>query len=169
MVRTRILALLIAVVVAWIYARRMLDLLDRHHGQANGMFSGDECLAGKTGARGKDFNTRWIASMVAEAHRILMRGGVFLYPRDTKDPARPGRLRLLYEANPIGFIMEQAGARASTGREPMLTVAPSSLHQRIGLVFGSKNEVERIERYHSEPVPRELNNPLFAERSLFRD
>lgn len=129
----------------------------------------DECLAGKTGPRGKDFNTRWIASMVAEAHRILMRGGVFLYPRDTKDPAKPGRLRLLYEANPIGFIMEQAGARASTGRAPMLKVEPSSLHQRIGLVFGSKNEVERIERYHAEPAPRELDNPLFAERSLFRD
>ena len=80
----------------------------------------DECLAGKTGPRGKDFNMRWIASMVAEAHRILMRGGVFMYPRDTKDPAKPGRLRLLYEANPIGFVMEQAGGRASTGRQPML-------------------------------------------------
>jgi len=128
----------------------------------------DECLAGKEGPRGKDFNTRWIASMVAEAHRILMRGGVFLYPRDNKDAARPGRLRLLYEANPIGFIMEQAGGRASTGREPVLQVLPESLHQRIGLVFGSKNEVERIERYHTEPVHRELQAPLFAERSLFR-
>src|SRR5688572_10676553 len=111
----------------------------------------DECLAGKPGPRGKDFNMRWIASMVAEAHRILMRGGVFLYPRDTKDPGRPGRLRLLYEANPVGFVMEQAGGRASTGRQPMLDVRPSELHQRIGLVFGSKNEVERIERYHREP------------------
>ena len=128
----------------------------------------DECMAGKTGPRGKDFNMRWIASMVAEAHRILMRGGVFLYPRDTKDPSRAGRLRLLYEANPIGFLMEQAGGRASTGRQPMLGVQPSSLHQRIGLVFGSKNEVERIERYHAEPVKIELDNPLFAERSLFR-
>ncbi len=129
----------------------------------------DECLAGKTGPRGKDFNMRWIASMVAEAHRILMRGGVFMYPRDTKDPARPGRLRLLYEANPIGFIMEQAGGRASTGRQPVLGVKPSELHQRIGLVFGSKNEVERIERYHREPATRDSGNPLFAERSLFRD
>jgi fructose-1,6-bisphosphatase I/sedoheptulose-1,7-bisphosphatase len=129
----------------------------------------DECLAGKTGPRGKDFNMRWIASMVAEAHRILMRGGVFLYPRDTKDPEKPGRLRLLYEANPIGFVMEQAGGRASTGRQPMLGVKPSSLHQRIGLVFGSKNEVERIERYHHEPIPKEAPAPLFAERSLFRD
>ncbi|GLS15907.1 MULTISPECIES: class 1 fructose-bisphosphatase [Hydrogenophaga] len=129
----------------------------------------DECLAGRTGPRGKDFNMRWIASMVAEAHRILMRGGVFMYPRDTKDPSKPGRLRLLYEANPIGFIMEQAGGRASTGREPMLTVEPTSLHQRIGLVFGSRNEVERIERYHREPAASRDDNPLFAERSLFRD
>jgi fructose-1,6-bisphosphatase I/sedoheptulose-1,7-bisphosphatase len=112
---------------------------------------------------------RWIASMVAEAHRILMRGGVFMYPRDTKDATKPGRLRLLYEANPIGFIMEQAGGRASTGREAMLQVQPTGLHQRIGLVFGSKNEVERIERYHTEPVQLDTNTPLFAERSLFRD
>lgn len=128
----------------------------------------DECLAGKTGPRAKDFNMRWIASMVAEAHRILMRGGVFMYPRDTKDPAKPGRLRLLYEANPVGFIMEQAGGRASTGRQAILEVQPTSLHQRIGLVFGSKHEVERIERYHAEPAKTELHNPLFAERGLFR-
>ena len=128
----------------------------------------DECLAGRSGPRGKDFNMRWIASMVAEAHRILMRGGVFMYPRDTKDPSKPGRLRLLYEANPIGFIMEQAGGRASTGRQNVLGVAPSSLHQRIGLVFGSRNEVERIERYHQEPA-RKAPAPLFAERSLFRE
>ncbi|MFO1291967.1 MAG: class 1 fructose-bisphosphatase [Rubrivivax sp.] len=129
----------------------------------------DECLAGRGGVRGKDFNMRWIASLVAEAHRILMRGGVFMYPRDTKDPAKPGRLRLLYEANPIGFVMEQAGGRASTGRQPVLGVAPSALHQRIGLVFGSSNEVERIERYHREPATRDPGTPLFAERSLFRD
>ena len=128
----------------------------------------DECLAGKSGPRGKDFNMRWIASMVAEAHRILMRGGVFMYPRDNKDPSKAGRLRLLYEANPIGMVMEQAGGRASTGRETMLSVNPESLHQRIGLVFGSKNEVERIERYHSEPIDTANDNPLFAERSLFR-
>ena len=129
----------------------------------------DECLAGKPGPRAKDFNMRWIASMVAEAHRILMRGGVFLYPRDTKDTTKPGRLRLLYEANPIGMLMEQAGGRASTGEVPMLGVQPTSLHQRIGLVVGSKNEVERIERYHAEPIKHELDNPLFTERSLFRD
>ncbi|NIC40223.1 class 1 fructose-1,6-bisphosphatase, partial [Aquabacterium sp. A08] len=129
----------------------------------------DECLAGRSGPRGKDFNMRWIASMVAEAHRILMRGGVFLYPRDTKDAAKPGRLRLLYEANPIGWLVEQAGGRASTGRVPVLAVPPTGLHQRIGLVFGSRHEVERIERYHAEPVATRDAVPLFAERSLFRD
>jgi fructose-1,6-bisphosphatase I/sedoheptulose-1,7-bisphosphatase len=131
----------------------------------------DECLAGKTGHRGKDFNMRWIASMVAEAHRILMRGGVFMYPRDTKDPGKAGRLRLLYEANPIGLIMEQAGGRASTGRGPVLETQPDALHQRIGLVFGSKHEVERIERYHAEHASgtdAPFESPLFSERSLFR-
>ncbi|WP_291477090.1 class 1 fructose-bisphosphatase [Acidovorax sp.] len=128
----------------------------------------DECLAGKTGPRGKDFNMRWVASMVAEAHRILMRGGVFMYPKDSKEPVKHGRLRLLYEANPVGFIMEQAGGRASTGRQPMLAVQPTTLHQRIGLIFGSKNEVERIERYHAEPTKIENDSPLFAERGLFR-
>jgi fructose-1,6-bisphosphatase I/sedoheptulose-1,7-bisphosphatase len=128
----------------------------------------DECLAGREGVRGKDFNTRWIASLVAEAHRILLRGGVFLYPRDNKEPARAGRLRLLYEANPIGFIVEQAGGRASTGRQPVLGVEPGSLHQRVGFVFGSKSEVERIERYHAEPNVRDIATPLFAERTLFR-
>ncbi|MFZ2649614.1 MAG: class 1 fructose-bisphosphatase [Burkholderiaceae bacterium] len=156
----------------------------------------DECLAGKPGPRGKDFNMRWIASMVAEAHRILMRGGVFLDPRDnrarpqaaaarhppatgagrlgsgaapTQDPLNEGRLRLLHAANPIGFVIEQAGGRASTGRQPILGVKPSSLHQRIGLVFGSRAEVERIERYHREPATRDPGMPLFAERSLFRN
>ncbi len=129
----------------------------------------DECLAGRSGPRGKDFNMRWIASMVAEAHRILMRGGVFLYPRDSKDPAKPGRLRLLYEANPIGMLIEQAGGRASTGRQPILEVGPTSLHQRIGVVFGSRHEVERIERYHREPAASDAGLQLFAERSLFRE
>ncbi|MDL2357010.1 MAG: class 1 fructose-bisphosphatase, partial [Pseudomonadota bacterium] len=114
-----------------------------------------------------DFNMRWIASMVAEAHRILLRGGVFMYPRDSKDPQRAGRLRLLYEANPIGFLMEQAGGAASTGRGPVTGVQPDALHQRIGLIFGSRNEVERIERYYNAP-PAELASPLFHERGLFR-
>jgi len=130
----------------------------------------EECLAGQTGPRGKDFNMRWIASLVAECHRILMRGGVFLYPRDSKDPGRAGRLRLLYEANPIGMIVEQAGGRASTGEVPVLEVAPTSLHQRIGFVFGSAEEVERIERYHREPPEDDagMDVPLFGVRGLFR-
>ncbi len=110
----------------------------------------DECLAGRTGPRGKDFNTRWIASLVAETHRILTRGGVFLYPRDSKDPAKAGRLRLLYEANPVAFLVEQAGGLASTGRERILEVRPTELHQRVGLVFGSREEVALIEAYHAE-------------------
>ncbi|EGF30250.1 Fructose-1,6-bisphosphatase, type I [Oxalobacteraceae bacterium IMCC9480] len=129
----------------------------------------DECLAGKTGVRGKDFNMRWIASMVAEAHRILMRGGVFLYPRDSKDPYKAGRLRLLYEANPIGFLMEQAGGAASTGHQPVLQVTPTDIHQRIGLIFGSKNEVELIERYHNTPRRDDAPNPLFKQCGLFRE
>jgi fructose-1,6-bisphosphatase I / sedoheptulose-1,7-bisphosphatase len=128
----------------------------------------DECLAGRTGPRGKDFNMRWIASLVAEAHRIMMRGGVFLYPRDLREPSKPGRLRLLYEANPIGLLIEQAGGRASTGRQPVLGVQPSALHQRIGVVLGSRDEVERIERYHADPSEPAPETPLFAERSLFR-
>jgi fructose-1,6-bisphosphatase I/sedoheptulose-1,7-bisphosphatase len=130
-----------------------------------------EALAGTAGPRGKDFNMRWVASLVAEAHRILMRGGVFLYPRDTKDVTKPGRLRLLYEANPIGMLIEQAGGRASTGEVPVLGVQPTALHQRIGFVFGSAAEVERIEEYHREPQTDDESDvtPLFKQRGLFRD
>jgi fructose-1,6-bisphosphatase I / sedoheptulose-1,7-bisphosphatase len=128
----------------------------------------DECLAGEPGPRGKDFSMRWIASLVAEAHRILLRGGVFVDPRDTRAADRPGRLHLLCGANPIGYIIEQAGGRASTGRQPILAVKPGALQQRVGLVFGAKNEVERIERYHQEPAVTDSVSPLFAERSLFR-
>ena len=129
----------------------------------------DECLAGQTGPRGEDFNMRWIASLVAETHRILMRGGVFLYPRDRKDPARPGRLRLLYEANPISFLIEQAGGGASTGRTRLMDTQPESLHQRIGFVFGSKNEVSRIEDYHRDEPHEAYDSPLFGHRGLFAD
>jgi fructose-1,6-bisphosphatase I/sedoheptulose-1,7-bisphosphatase len=128
----------------------------------------DECLAGKSGPRGKDFNMRWIASLVAEAHRILMRGGVFLYPRDERESCRAGRLRLLYEANPIGMVIEQAGGRASTGYGPVLEVQPQSLHQRTGFVFGARGEVERIERYHRDHNDRPYDAPLFGSRGLFR-
>jgi fructose-1,6-bisphosphatase I/sedoheptulose-1,7-bisphosphatase len=126
-----------------------------------------ECLAGKSGPRGRDFNMRWIASLVAETHRILMRGGVFMYPRDRKDLSRAGRLRLLYEANPIGFLIEQAGGRASTGHQPILEIQPESAHQRIGFVFGARHEVERIERYHRDHNEFEFDAPLFGTRGLF--
>jgi len=127
----------------------------------------DECMAGKAGPRGHDFNMRWIASLVAETHRILMRGGVFLYPRDTKDPARAGRLRLLYEASPISFLIEQAGGRASTGRGRLMDMQPEALHQRIGFVFGSPQEVARIEKYHAEEPGQSYESPLFGKRGLF--
>jgi fructose-1,6-bisphosphatase I/sedoheptulose-1,7-bisphosphatase len=129
----------------------------------------DECLAGQTGPRGADFNMRWIASLVAETHRILMRGGVFLYPRDTRASGKTGRLRLLYEANPISMLIEQAGGRASDGRTRALEVQPASLHQRIGLVFGSADEVERIERYHADEPPDTYSSPLFGRRGLFAE
>jgi len=130
-----------------------------------------ECQAGKTGDRGRDFNMRWIASLVAEVHRILMRGGVFMYPKDTRDPSKPGRLRLLYEANPMSFLVEQAGGRATTGRERVLGVMPSSLHQRVPVILGSRHEVDRIDRYHAEHasgIDRPYSSPLFNERSMFR-
>jgi fructose-1,6-bisphosphatase I / sedoheptulose-1,7-bisphosphatase len=130
-----------------------------------------ECQAGKSGIRARDFNMRWIASLVAEVHRILMRGGVFMHPKDTKDPSKPGRLRLLYEANPISLLIEQAGGRATSGSQRVMEVKPEALHQRVPLIMGSCNEVERIERYHAEYLSgadRPFISPLFNERSLFR-
>jgi fructose-1,6-bisphosphatase I len=108
----------------------------------------EECLAGKTGSRQKDFNMRWVASMVADVYRILSRGGVFLYPRDAKH--KEGRLRLMYEANPMAFIVEQAGGAATDGTQRILDIQPTALHQRVGVILGSKNEVERVTRYHTE-------------------
>jgi fructose-1,6-bisphosphatase I/sedoheptulose-1,7-bisphosphatase len=128
----------------------------------------DECLTGRSGPRHKDFNMRWVASLVAETHRILTRGGVFLYPRDTKDPAKPGRLRLLYEANPVAFLIEQAGGAASTGRERVLDVIPSGLHQRCPLIFGAEDEVALIDRYHQLYNDRPYDSPLYGDRGLFR-
>ena len=112
----------------------------------------DECLAGKEGPRGKDFNMRWIASMVAEVHRILTRGGVFMYPLDSKmkEKGTEGKLRLMYEANPMSFIVEQAGGAAVTGRDRIMDIQPSGLHQRVPVILGSKNEVELIAKYHQE-------------------
>jgi len=108
----------------------------------------DECLAGKEGPRGKDFNMRWIASMVADVHRILMRGGIFMYPWDKREPDKPGKLRLMYEANPMSWIVEQAGGAATNGRERILDIAPTKLHERVSVMLGSKNEVERVTSYH---------------------
>ena len=110
----------------------------------------DELVAGRTGPRGRDFNMRWVASMVADVHRILTRGGVFLYPVDAKCRDKGGRLRLLYEANPMAFVVEQAGGAASTGMQRILDVQPEALHQRIAVVLGSAREVERVAAYHRE-------------------
>ncbi|NDH52520.1 MAG: class 1 fructose-bisphosphatase [Betaproteobacteria bacterium] len=109
----------------------------------------DECLAGATGPRGKDFNMRWVASMVADVHRILMRGGVFLYPWDKREPAKPGKLRLMYEANPMGWLVEQAGGSATNGHQRILDIDPGQLHQRVSVILGSRNEVERVTRYYA--------------------
>jgi fructose-1,6-bisphosphatase len=130
-----------------------------------------ECQAGRCGVRERDFNMRWIASMVAEVHRILVRGGVFMYPKDTRDSSKPGRLRLLYEASPISLLVEQAGGSASTGRQRILDVMPEGLHQRVPVILGSRDEVQRIERYHAEfdaGTDRPYESPLFNDRSLFR-
>lgn len=110
----------------------------------------EECVAGTEGVRGKNFNMRWIASMVAEVHRILLRGGVFLYPRDSKNPPLEGRLRLTYEANPMSFLIEQAGGLSTTGRVRIMEIQPAQVHQRVPVMLGSKCEVERLLRYHQD-------------------
>ncbi|MDO5692366.1 MAG: class 1 fructose-bisphosphatase [Pseudomonadota bacterium] len=110
----------------------------------------DECLAGKDGPRGKDFNMRWVASMVADVHRIMTRGGIFMYPWDKREPNKPGKLRLMYEANPMAWLIEQAGGAATNGRERIMEVQPTLLHERVAVVLGSKNEVDRVTQYHLE-------------------
>jgi fructose-1,6-bisphosphatase I / sedoheptulose-1,7-bisphosphatase len=128
-----------------------------------------ECKAGAAGRREKDFNMRWVGSMVAEIHRILMRGGIYLYPKDNKEPARAGRLRLMYEVSPMALLVEQAGGAASTGRVRILDIQPGQIHQRIPIVIGSKNEVEHVVRYH---IAYDKGNdepfPLFNERTFYR-
>ena len=109
----------------------------------------DECLQGKEGPRGKDFNMRWIASMVADVHRILTRGGVFMYPWDKREPHKPGKRRLMYEANPMGWLVEQAGGAATNGKDRILDIQPGQLHERVSVILGSKNEVERVTQYHA--------------------
>jgi fructose-1,6-bisphosphatase I len=112
----------------------------------------DECLAGKTGPRGKDFNMRWIASMVADVHRIMQRGGIFLYPWDQREPDKPGKLRLMYEANPMAFLVEQAGGAATDGRRRILEIQPTKLHERVSVMLGSKNEVQHVTTLHASGV-----------------
>jgi len=108
----------------------------------------DECLAGKSGPRGKDFNMRWVASMVADVHRILTRGGVFMYPWDKREPDKPGKLRLMYEANPMSWLVEQAGGAATDGEQRILDIQPTQLHQRVSVFLGSKNEVDHVTELH---------------------
>jgi len=110
----------------------------------------DECMQGRDGPRGKDFNMRWVGSMVADVHRILTRGGIFLYPWDNREPEKPGKLRLMYEANPMSWLVEQAGGVSTNGQGRIMDIEPKSLHQRVSVFMGSKNEVERVTRYHAE-------------------
>ena len=113
----------------------------------------DECLQGREGPRAKDFNMRWIASMVADVHRIMTRGGIFMYPWDKREPNKPGKLRLMYEANPMGWLVEQAGGAATNGRQRILEVQPTQLHERVSVILGSRNEVERVTQYHQQAAP----------------
>ena len=128
----------------------------------------DDCIAGSDGPMSADYNTRWIASLVAEAYRILGRGGVFLYPGDIRKGYRLGRLRLIYEANPIAFVVEQAGGAATTGNRRILDIVPESLHQRTPLIFGSIDHVEHIDRYFRDPGSIVDRMPLFGRRGLLR-
>jgi fructose-1,6-bisphosphatase I len=128
----------------------------------------DDCLKGSEGPRERDFNMRWIASLVAETYRILMRSGVFLYPGDRRKGYGDGRIRLVYEANPIAFLIEQAGGAATDTASRILDLTPKTMHQRIPFIFGSAREVARISRYHTEPSNIGERAPLFSNRGLFR-
>ena len=128
----------------------------------------DDCLKGTEGPRERDFNMRWVASLGAEAYRVLVRSGVFLYPGDKRKGYGDGRIRLVYEANPIAFIIEQAGGAATDTMSRILELTPRSMHQRVPLIFGSSREVARIGRYHTEPSNIGERAPLFSNRGLFR-
>ena len=127
-----------------------INMSNKRHWEAPMQQYVDDLLVGKEGPRGKDFNMRWIASMVADVHRILTRGGIFIYPWDKKDPGKPGKLRLMYEANPMSLLIEQAGGAATNGRSRILDIAPEHLHQRVPVFLGSKNEVAAATRYHRD-------------------
>ncbi|MFC4253030.1 class 1 fructose-bisphosphatase [Sinimarinibacterium flocculans] len=128
----------------------------------------EDCERGSEGPRGSDFNMRWIASLVADGYRILTRGGVFLYPGDRRRGYRHGRLRLVYEANPVAMVMEQAGGAATDGVQRILDIQPATLHQRTPLVFGAIDKVERVRRYHVESIADSAHWPLFGRRGLLR-
>ncbi|MCE7027952.1 class 1 fructose-bisphosphatase [Jiella avicenniae] len=128
----------------------------------------DDLLAGSEGPRERDFNMRWVGSLVADCYRILLRGGIFLYPGDGRKNYAKGRLRLVYEANPVAFCVENAGGRATDGTTPILDIEPEGLHDRTPLVFGSGREVERVARYIADPSALAERSPLFGKRSLFR-
>ncbi|MCW9033598.1 MAG: class 1 fructose-bisphosphatase [Rhodospirillales bacterium] len=128
----------------------------------------DDCLDGKEGVRGESFNMRWVASLVAECHRILSRGGIFLYPGDQRKGYSEGRLRLVYEANPIAWLVEQAGGEASTGHMRIMDIQPTDIHQRTPFIFGSKEEVDRLALSYEDDHAVNDTSPLFATRGLFR-
>jgi fructose-1,6-bisphosphatase I len=156
---------------AWIPPRTLEYAINasnyRHWDETVRLYVND-CIDGTGGPRGMDFNTRWIASLVAEAFRIMVRGGIYLYPGDARPGYGRGRLRLVYEANPIAWIIEQAGGAATDGRQRILDLAPSTLHERVPLVFGSIEEVALLARYHTHPDSHGMRSPLFGQRSLFR-
>ncbi len=127
-----------------------INMSNQRHWEAPVQRYVDELLAGETGPLKKNYNMRWIASMVADVHRILTRGGLFMYPRDARDPSKPGKLRLMYEANPMSFIIEQAGGASTNGYDRILDIQPQSLHERVSVILGSKEEVERVTAYHKE-------------------
>jgi fructose-1,6-bisphosphatase I len=147
-----------------------INVSNQRHWEAPVRAFVEDCMAGASGERGRDFNMRWIGSLVAEAYRILTRGGIFLYPADAREGYGEGRLRLVYEASPMAFIMEQAAGAASTGHKRILDLTPGALHQRVPLIMGSRDKVRRLDHLHMCPdIGFEKNAPLFAHRGLFRN
>ena len=128
----------------------------------------EECIAGAAGPRGTDYNTRWLGALVGEAHRIMLRGGIYLYPGDARPDYRRGRLRLLYEANPIALLIEQAGGAATDGYRRILDIVPREIHEHVPLIFGSRDKVARVTDLGTASVPQAGQRPLFATRGLFR-
>ena len=126
-----------------------INMSNQRHWEAPVQRYVDELLAGEEGPLQKNYNMRWVAAMVADVHRILCRGGIFMYPWDKREPNKPGKLRLMYEANPMGWLVEQAGGAATNGKQRILDIQPTQLHERVSVILGSKNEVERVTSYHS--------------------